>query len=115
MLEPLVASGFRFSEPIQEDYGWGLWADKDKDPFWIALSYCGSGPTEEPAEWVVTVAYDPGLNIVKRLFHRPSGSSFAALRDQVWSALRSNPDIEVSEFGERAAQQRDAADGPRSR
>ncbi len=37
-LSPLVDSGFSFSDPIQEDYGWGFWARRRKDPFWIALS-----------------------------------------------------------------------------
>src|SRR5262245_10128616 len=65
-LDPLAASGFDLSAPIQEDYGWGLWARRSNDPFWIALSYCGTGPTEEPAEWVVSVGYEPGANILKR-------------------------------------------------
>ena len=94
-LEPLLASGFTLSEPIQEDYGWGLWASKGRDPYWIALSYCGSGPTEEPGEWVVTVAYDPGLNILKRLFHRSAKASFELLRDRVWEALKGNPKIRI--------------------
>ncbi|MGZ7040870.1 MAG: hypothetical protein ACXVH7_03665, partial [Thermoanaerobaculia bacterium] len=49
-LSMLRAAGFHFSEPIQEDYGWGLWAHHGEDPFWIALSYVGEGPTEEPAQ-----------------------------------------------------------------
>src|SRR5437879_4272639 len=59
------------SEPIQEDYGWGLWASRGKDRFWVALSYVGDGPQEAPAQWVVSVTYDPGLNLAKRLFHKP--------------------------------------------
>jgi len=38
--------GFEFSEPIQEDYGWGLWASRAKERFWIALSYVGDGPQD---------------------------------------------------------------------
>jgi hypothetical protein len=38
-LADLTCEGFEFSEPIQEDYGWGLWAKHGKDSFWIALSY----------------------------------------------------------------------------
>src|SRR6185436_9043348 len=41
--KPLEASGFSFSEPIQEDYGWGFWATHGRNPFWVALSYCGTG------------------------------------------------------------------------
>jgi hypothetical protein len=94
-LSPLANNGFKFSEPTQEDYGWGLWAWHGKDPFWIALSYVGSGPREEPVEWVVTVAYDPGLNLVKRLFQRPDAQAFAQLRDRVWKTLRSNRAIKI--------------------
>src|SRR3989442_7625177 len=60
-LAPLTAAGFEFSPPIQEDYGWGLWANHGKDPFWVALSYVGEGPTEDPGQWVVSVTYDAGL------------------------------------------------------
>jgi hypothetical protein len=37
----------------------------------VALSYVGSGPQEAPAQWFISVNYDPGLNLVKRLFHKP--------------------------------------------
>src|SRR6266851_5317343 len=46
--------GFELSEPIQEDYGWGFWASRGKDRFWVALSYVGDGPKESPAQWVVS-------------------------------------------------------------
>jgi len=29
-LSPLTSDGFSFSEPIQEDYGWGFWAGMGK-------------------------------------------------------------------------------------
>jgi len=35
-LSPLTDSGFVLSEPIQEDYGWGFWASRGKDPFWLS-------------------------------------------------------------------------------
>ncbi len=95
-LAALRSAGFEFSEPIQEDYGWGVWANRGGDPFWVALSYCGDGPTEEPAEWVVSVNYDPGLNLIKRLFHRPDAQAFGALRDRIWQSLGSNPAIVIA-------------------
>lgn len=61
-----------FAEPIQGDYGWGIWASRAKDRFWIALSYVGDGPQEGPAQWVVSVTYDPGLNFAKHFLHTPS-------------------------------------------
>ncbi len=94
-LAPLRTAGFEFSESIQEDYGWGVWAKHGTDAFWIALGFCGDGPTEDRPEWVVSVDYDPGLNIIKRLFHKPDHQVFGQLRDKVWQSLRSNGAIEV--------------------
>jgi hypothetical protein len=89
-LAPLAAHGFDFSEPIQEDYGWGLWACCGTDPFWVALSYVGDGPQEQPAQWVVSISYDPGLNLIKRIFHQPNQQAFSQLREQVWHVICSN-------------------------
>jgi hypothetical protein len=94
-LADLVPAGFELSESIQEDYGWGFWATHGKDPLWIALSYCGEGPTEEPAQWVVSVSYDPGLNLMKRLFHKPDPQPLARVRDRIWQVLGSTPGIRV--------------------
>ena len=94
-LASLRTAGFEFSEPIQEDYGWGVWGSRGQDSFWIALSYCSDGPTEQPAEWMVSVNYEPGLNVIKRLIHKPDRQAFGQLRDQVWQSLTSNRAIEV--------------------
>jgi len=83
------------SEPIQEDYGWGLWASRGKDRFWIALSYAGEGPQETPAEWVVSMDYDAGLNPMKRLFHTPDRQSFQALHTCVRQVLQSDSAIKI--------------------
>ena len=96
-LSPLADAGFTFSDLIQEDYGWGFWASHGKDPFWVALSYAGEGPQEPPAQWVVSVSYDVGLNLIKRLFHRPSSKAFAQLRDRIWQTLKSNSAIRTIE------------------
>jgi hypothetical protein len=47
--------------------------------------------------WIVSVNYDPGLNLIKRLFHRPDPHAFAELRDRVWQAIRSSNAITVLE------------------
>jgi len=96
-LSVLSDGGFTFSEPIQEDYGWGFWVAQGRDPFWVALSYVGSGPQEPPAQWVVSVAYDPGLNLIKRLFHKPDIIAFEQLRDRIWQVLKSNSAIRMTE------------------
>ena len=94
-ISSLTGLGFTFSEAIQEDYGWGFWAKKDKDSFWVALSYVGDGPQEPPAQWVISVTYDPGLNVIKRLFHRPNVEALESLRNKVHEAVTSNPAIRI--------------------
>ena len=58
---------FKFSEPIQEDYGWGFWASQEQDRIWIAISYVGDGPQKPPPQWVISVKRDPGLNVMRWL------------------------------------------------
>jgi hypothetical protein len=87
--------GLEFSEPIQEDYGWGFWATHGKDRIWIALSYAGDGPQEPPAQWVVSIEHDPGLNLLKRLFHKPDQGTLARLRERIRRILESNAAIKL--------------------
>lgn len=94
-LSKLTASGVIFSEPIQEDYGWGFWASLGKDRFWVAISYVGDGPQEPPAKWLVSVNFEPGLNPIKRLLHKPDPQVLAELRKGVRQALKSNSAIKI--------------------
>src|SRR5712671_4899420 len=96
-LAPLVEQGFTISNPIQEDYGWGLWVSHEQDAFWIALSCMDDELNKESAEWVVSVEYDAGLNVFKRLFHKPDPGAFAVLRNQLWRIFESNPEIKIVE------------------
>ncbi len=89
--------GFEFSEPIQEDYGWGFWAKYGPQSFWIALSYVGSGPTDEPGHWVVAFAFDPGLNVFKRLFTKPDLSAMELLRTRIRKELAAKEGIKIIE------------------
>jgi hypothetical protein len=89
--------GVELSDPIQEDYGWGLWASRGKDRFWIALSYTGGGPQETPVQWVVSVAYDPGPNLLKLLFHKPDLQVMEQIQDRVRQILASNSAIKMIE------------------
>lgn len=93
----LSSDGFTISEPIQEDYGWGLWATIQGDPFWIAISFAGEGPTDNPGEWTISVDYDPGLNIFKRFLHKPDKKTFEQLRNSIWNAIKTHPELMVSE------------------
>jgi hypothetical protein len=94
-ISPLANSGFNLSKLIQEDYGWGFWARHGKDSYWVALSYVGDGPQESPAEWVISVSYDPGFNPIKRLFHKPDQQASQNLRDHVRQAVTSNTAIRI--------------------
>jgi hypothetical protein len=87
--------GFNLSEMTQEDYGWGFWASHGEDRFWIAVSYVGDGPQEAPAQWVISVSYDPGLNLVKRLLNKPDRQAFGLLRDRVRQILTANDAIKT--------------------
>ena len=94
-LAPLADAGFDFSAPLQEDYGWGIWAAHGKDRFWLALSYAGTGPQEPPAQWVVSVSNDAGSGLIRRIFHKPDAAAFSRLRDQVWRILKSDDEISM--------------------
>jgi len=63
------------------------------------LGYVGDGPQEEPAQWVVSVDYDPGLNVIKRLLHKPDQGAFEVVRERLWSVITSNASIQVVESG----------------
>ena len=93
---PLQECGFKISEIIQEDYGWGFWAREGKNSFWVAVSCVGNRPDEYDGEWGVFISYDPGLNIFKRLFHNPDQHSFDKLRIQIQRALESDPAINLA-------------------
>jgi hypothetical protein len=89
--------GFNLSEMTQEDYGWGFWASHGGDRFWLAASYVGDGPQAAPAQWVISVSYDPGLDLVKRVFNKPDRQAFGLLRDRVWQILTSNDAIKTND------------------
>jgi hypothetical protein len=87
--------GFEFSAPIQEDYGWGLWAKKGKATFWIALSYVGEGPTEAPAQWVISMTRPTSLNIFRRLFTKPDLTMMETLHSCIRRELESTAGISI--------------------
>jgi hypothetical protein len=79
--------------PIQEDYGWGLKARGGADRYWIAISFIGDGPQEEPGQWRVAADWTPGL--LRRLTGKPA--QLAALRAAVRQALVSEPGVQILE------------------
>ena len=91
----LANSGVESSNPIQEDYGWGLWITLEKDKFWIALSYVGDGPTEAPAQWVISMTRPTSLNIVRSLFGKPGLTTMEALQARIRRELETTAGISV--------------------
>jgi hypothetical protein len=81
--------GLEIGEPVPEDYGWGLWARRDRDRYWIAISFMGEGPQEEPAQWTVSVDGPSGL--FRRLF--AGAATGDAIRARVRQALESEPAV----------------------
>lgn len=88
-------TGFSLSEPIQEDYGWGLGVKYHGEDYWIAMSYVGTGPTEQPARWVVSLSRQGGARLLKRLFEKPNCSAPSVLRNRVRSLLESTSGIKI--------------------
>ena len=94
----LVTAGFDPSEPIQEDYGWGLWTRSGSDPYWIAISVIPEDGSADEAEWGIGIAYDPGLDLFKRLFHRPREADSLRVSAAVDAALKADPSIREVEW-----------------
>ena len=90
----LGARGHRVSEVIREDYGAGLWLHAGDDVFWLAVS-----TDEGSEEAVVSLAYDPRIDLGRRLTRRADRATFAQLaadlRDVILAdralALRDEP------------------------
>jgi hypothetical protein len=88
-------AGFKFSDPIQEDYGWGFWATHGQDKFWVVMSYMGDGPTELPAQWVVSISSEAGLNVFKMLFAKPDLEAMEKLRARIREVLETTDGITI--------------------
>ena len=95
-----AAEGFEISRPIQEDYGWGFWVSRGKDTFWVAIGLVDELDGGRGAQWVVSVAYDPGLSIVRRLFHKPDTAALTRIREALWAALRADDQMRIVEEAE---------------
>ena len=76
---------------MQEDYGWGLWLRKGRSKFWLALSYVGVGPTEDPAQWVVSVTPS---GILAFLHGRADLDSIRTIEENIYAAIDASDDIQ---------------------
>jgi hypothetical protein len=91
----ILENDFRLSNIIQEDWGWGFWARKGKDPFWIGVGHISNCDQQSPAQWMVFVECDYGINVFKRLFYRPNEAALAHLQLKVRQVLESDPGIRM--------------------
>jgi hypothetical protein len=85
-----IDAQFKPGEIIQEDYGWGFWTEVGGDPYWIYVGVMDESIGQDEAEWLVGVAYDPGLSITRRLFHKPKVQDLLALTRNVDHVLQSS-------------------------
>jgi hypothetical protein len=83
-----LPSTFRLSEPIQEDYGWGILSRTERDTFWLCVT-C-TDLEKVPAQWRVIGNFDSGLNPFRYLFHKPSQKNLAAIAFAIEQALQSD-------------------------
>jgi hypothetical protein len=89
-LRGLSARGFEIDPPLQEDYGWGFWLRNGKSKFWLALSYVGEGPTEDPAQWGVSITHS---GLMASLFGRADQDAIRAIEDGIRAAVAASGDI----------------------
>jgi hypothetical protein len=90
LLAQLPDNPWNFSAPIREDYGWGFWVNQD---FWVAIGIMDDSIGAEIAEWLLSVEYDAGLNLKKRLFAKPDRALQARICQVIHAVLTSTPDI----------------------
>ncbi len=75
-------AGCEASEVIKEDYGAGVWLRAGEDRFWLAVS------TEDGSdEAAITLAYDPALDLKRRLTRRADRAAFARLAEALHAAI----------------------------
>lgn len=83
-----LPSSYRLSAPIQEDYGWGIWCRLGRDTFWTCVT-C-TEPERAPAQWRLFGNHDSGLNLFRRLFHKPNEKNLTAIASAIEQSLQSD-------------------------
>jgi hypothetical protein len=92
-LAPLEAAGFTLSDPVENDFGWGLWAVHNAGPFWVTLSCCTVGSDGAPAQWKVAIRDEP--EFASPVLHHSDPRAFKRLRDEIWTCVAAEPAIRV--------------------
>jgi hypothetical protein len=70
---------------------------RGKDTFWVAISFVDRLEGDAGAQWVVSWNYDPGLSIIRRLFHKPDSGALARIERSIRDTLDSAPEIRIVE------------------
>jgi hypothetical protein len=90
LLERMRGTALALGEPIQEDYGWGFWAETD---YWVALGLRDNAAGSLAAEWLISVDYDPGLSLKKRLSQKPDTKVWKSICAAIDAVLKAEPAI----------------------
>lgn len=97
--------------PIQEDYGWGVWASVNGAPYWIAVSIVEETIGNDLAEWYMTLAYERGCNLLRRV--PPSRSEdLLILSRAIDSALHGDASITDIQWWQTGFDQGEPTDHP---
>ncbi|MEP6818554.1 MAG: hypothetical protein ABJA18_03405 [bacterium] len=90
LLQRLQGMPFSLGEPIQEDYGWGFWVEGD---YWVAVGVMEDSIGVENPEWLVTVSFDTGFSLRKRLLGKADTSLQMRICEALNSVLHEEPAI----------------------
>src|SRR5690242_20213737 len=74
LLHRMQGMRFGFSAIFQEDYGWGFWTNGQ---YWTAIALLED--SGDPPEWLISVDYDPGLNLRERLLGKADAATIQRL------------------------------------
>lgn len=84
----MAVPGVTIGAPVREDYGAGAWIETPSERFWLSV-----GKAEE-GESVVSLSYDPGLDLRRRLYHRADRALFARIEAALRDAIIADPALE---------------------
>ena len=76
------------SDVVDEDYGAGFWANSGADAYWVAVSAASDDVEKPRGRFVISVAFDPGLSLIRRLRQRPDRQRFSQLFRAVSAAAK---------------------------
>jgi hypothetical protein len=92
----LADSGWKISEPIQEDWGWVLLATVGNDTFTLGIGVLDESIGQLPAVWRVDVSHEKWVNPIRKWFKQPPKESLTEVCRQLGESLSSEPQFKVS-------------------